>query len=267
MRFAKAHAYGNDFLYVEGAAVGGVVLDALTREICDRHKGVGADGLIVYEQGSSGASMRLFNSDGSRAEVSGNGVRALGALLLQHASDTHAELTVHTEAGSKRLTRIARDGTRQTFRASMGAPSDVRRVTLEVAGESVRLVALNMGNPQCVVLGPLPDDQRFWRIGAALERHQSFPEGTNVEFAHVEAPAQIRIMIWERGVGPTSSSGTGSCAALVAAASYGGAERDAEVIAQGGAQRVEWDAEGVYLTGWAEVICDGEWLGQIPRSR
>jgi len=266
MRFAKAHAYGNDFLYVEGAAVGGVVLDALTREICDRHKGVGADGLIVYEQGSSGASMRLFNSDGSRAEVSGNGVRALGALLLQHESDTHAELTVHTEAGSKRLTRIARDGTRQTFRASMGAPSDVRRVTLDVAGESVRLVALNMGNPQCVVLGPLPDDQRFWRIGAALERHQSFPEGTNVEFAHVEGPAQIRIMIWERGVGPTSSSGTGSCAALVAAASYGGAERDAEVIAQGGAQRVEWDAEGVYLTGWAEVICDGEWLGQIPRS-
>jgi diaminopimelate epimerase len=266
MRFAKAHAYGNDFLYVESAAVGGVALDALTREICDRHQGVGADGLIVYEQGSGGASMRLFNSDGSRAEVSGNGVRALGALLLQHGTDTHAELTIQTEAGSKRLSRIGRDGTRQTFRASMGAPSGVRRVTLEVAGQSVRLVVLNMGNPQCVVLGPLPDDQRFWRIGAALERHQAFPEGTNVEFAHVEGPAQIRIMIWERGVGPTTSSGTGSCAALVAAASYGGAARDAEVIAQGGSQRVEWDAEGVYLTGWAEVICEGEWLGRIPRT-
>jgi diaminopimelate epimerase len=266
MRFAKAHAYGNDFLYVEGASVDGAALDALTREICDRHKGVGADGLIVYDQVSDGASMRLFNSDGSRAEVSGNGVRALGALLLQHDASTHAELTVHTEAGSKRLTRIGRDGTRQTFRASMGAPSGLRRVTLEVAGEPVRLVALNMGNPQCVVLGPLPDDQAFWRIGAALERHQAFPEGTNVEFADIEAPARIRIMIWERGVGPTRSSGTGSCAALVAAASYGGAARDAEVIAPGGSQRVEWEAESVYLTGWAEVICEGEWLRQIPRT-
>src|ERR1700674_4121087 len=266
MRFAKAHAYGNDFLYVEGAAVDGVALDALTREICDRHKGVGADGLIVYEKASDGASMRLFNSDGRRAEMSGHGVRRRGALLLQHEALTHAELTVHTEAGARRLTRIGRDGTRQTFRVSMGAPSGLRRVTLEVAGESVRLVALNMGNPQCVVLGPLPDDQRFWRIGAALERHQAFPGGTNVEFAHVEAPAQIRIMIWERGVGPTTSSGTGSCAALVAAASYGGAARDAEVIAQGGGQRVAWEAEGVYLTGWAEVICEGEWLGQIART-
>src|ERR1700682_5701317 len=266
MRFAKAHAYGNDFLYVEGATVDGVALDALTREICERHKGVGADGLIVYEPVSDGVSMRLFNSDGSRAEVSGNGVRALGALLLQHDAHTHAELTVHTEAGSKHLTRIGRDGTRHTFRASMGAPSELRRLTLDVAGEPVRLVALNMGNPQCVVLGPLPDDQRFWRIGATLERHQAFPGGTNVEFAYVEAPARVRIMIWERGVGPTTSSGTGSCAALVAAASYGGAARDAEVIAQGGAQRVEWDDMGVYLTGWAEVICEGEWLSPVART-
>jgi len=266
MRFAKAHAYGNDFLYIEGAAVDGVALDALTREICDRHKGVGADGLIVYEPSDDGASMRLFNSDGSRAEVSGNGVRALGALLLQHDAETHAELTIHTAAGPKRLTRIGRHGSRQTFRASMGAPSGLRQVTLEVGGEQVRLVTLNIGNPQCVELGPLPDDQRFWRIGAALERHQAFPEGTNVEFAHVETPARVRIMIWERGVGPTASSGTGSCAALVAAASYGGAVGDAEVIAPGGAQRVEWQTENVYLTGWAEVICEGDWLGQIPRT-
>jgi len=266
MRFTKAHAYGNDFLYVEGAAVDGVALDTLAREICERHRGVGADGLIVYEPASDGVLMRLFNSDGSRAEVSGNGVRALGALLLQHDARTLVELTVHTEAGSKHLTRIGRDGTRQTFRASMGAPSGLRRLTLDVAGEPVRLVALNIGNPQCVVLGALPDDQRFWQIGATLERHRAFPEGTNVEFAHVEAPARVRIMIWERGVGPTTSSGTGSCAALVAAASYAGAARDAEIIAPGGAQRVEWEAENVYLTGWAEVICEGEWLGQISRT-
>ena len=87
-----------------------------------------------------------------------------------------------------------------------------------------------------------------------------FPEGTNVEFADVEGPDRVRILIWERGVGPTSSSGTGSCAALVAAAAFGGAARDADVIAPGGAQRVEWRDDSVYLTGWAEVLCEGEWL-------
>ena len=96
--------------------------------------------------------------------------------------------------------------------------------------------------------------------GQFVERHQLFPERTNVEFAHVEAPDQVRILIWERGVGPTQSSGTGSCAALIAAASYGGANRDAEVIAPGGAQRVEWRDDSVYLTGWAEIVCEGEWL-------
>src|ERR1700694_812259 len=116
MRFTKAHAYGNDFLYVEAAAVDGAALDALAREVCERHRGVGADGLLVYGAASEGVVMRLFNSDGSRAEVSGNGVRALGALLLQHDARTLAELTVHTEAGSKHLTRIGRHG------SAVGAP-------------------------------------------------------------------------------------------------------------------------------------------------
>jgi diaminopimelate epimerase len=91
-----------------------------------------------------------------------------------------------------------------------------------------------------------------------------FPDGTNVEFAHVEAPDRVRIVIWERGCGPTSSSGTGSCAALVAAASFGGAERSADIVAPGGGQRVEWPDDHVYLTGWAEVVCRGEWLRELP---
>ena len=121
-------------------------------------------------------------------------------------------------------------------------------------------VVLNIGNPQCVLLGPLPDDERFQRLGQALERHALFPDRTNVEFAVVERPDLVRIRIWERGVGPTMSSGTGSCASLVAAAAFGGAARDADVVAPGGSQRVEWRDDGVYLTGWAEVLCEGEWL-------
>jgi diaminopimelate epimerase len=259
IRFSKAHAYGNDFLYVQKSEVEGLSLGALARELCDRHTGIGADGLVIYEYMPAGASMRLFNADGSRAEISGNGVRALGALLLRDASGVDAEVTVSTEAGPKRLTRTGRAGARQMFRAAMGLPRDLLRADILIGGESIPIVVMDMGNPQVVLLGPLPDAERFRRLGSTLECHTMFPSGTNVEFAHVETKEVVRILIWERGVGPTSSSGTGSCAALVAAAAFGGARRMAEVVAPGGSQRVEWREDNVYLTGWAEVLFDGTW--------
>jgi len=264
IRFAKAHAYGNDFLYVQRSLVEGASLPALAREMCHRTTGIGADGLIVYTPTPAGASMVLTNSDGSPAEVSGNGVRALGAWLGLTDASASLQLTIETEGGVKQLTRLERDGTCQLFRAAMGVPTRIRHEHLEAGGEAVEGIALNIGNPQFIVLGPLPDDERFNRVGAALERHSHFPEGTNIEFVHVESPSRLRIRIWERGCGPTSSSGTGSCASLIAAAAYGGAARDAEVIAPGGTQRVEWTDDGVYLTGWAEVLCEGEWLRPVP---
>jgi diaminopimelate epimerase len=263
MRFAKAHAYGNDFLYVRADAAAGGSLERLAREMCDRHTGVGADGLIIYDAAPEGASMRLFNADGSRAEVSGNGVRGLGALLLRERKDAPG-FTIQTEAGPKTLTRAGGSVGRAVFRAQMGQPAGLRETTIDAAGESVQIAVMNLGNPQCVILGPLPDDERFRRLGAAIETHAMFPEHTNVEFASVEAAGLVRIRIWERGVGPTSSSGTGSCAALVAAAAFGGATRDADVAAPGGTQRVEWRDDSVYLTGWAEVVCEGEWLRTLP---
>jgi diaminopimelate epimerase len=142
----------------------------------------------------------------------------------------------------------------------MGLPADLRQVTVTAAGESLQLAVMNFGNPQCVALGPLPDEERFNRLGPALEHHAIFPARSNVEFAHVESPDRVRILIWERGVGPTTSSGTGSCASLIAAAAFGGAARDATVVAPGGAQRVEWRDDSVYLTGWTEVVVEGTWL-------
>lgn len=263
MRFAKAHAYGNDFLYVESALVDDVDIEALTREMCARHTGVGADGVIFYEPTPDGASMRLINADGSHAEVSGNGVRALAALLLHSVPDESQAITIQTDAGPKRLTRLDYHDSRQTFRSEMGEPRDLSREVIEVAGERLDAVVLDMGNPQCVILGELPDEERFRRLGSALEHHPRFPNGTNVEFAQVDDEDRIRILIWERGVGPTMSSGTGSCAALVAAAFAGAADREADVIAPGGAQRVEWRPDGVRLTGWAEVVCEGEWLRPV----
>jgi diaminopimelate epimerase len=265
LRFSKAHAYGNDFLYLRRADVGsGVALDALARELCDRHTGIGADGLMLYEATPDGASMQLLNADGSRSEVSGNGVRGLAALLLRDHDRADAPVTIHSEGGVKRLVRTGRDGSRHMFRAAMGLPVDLRQVDVTAAGESLRVAVMNFGNPQCVALGPLPDEERFRRLGPALEHHEIFPARSNIEFASVEASDRVRILIWERGVGPTMSSGTGSCASLIAAAAFGGAARDAQVIAPGGTQRVEWRDDSVYLTGWAEVLFDGAWILRAP---
>jgi diaminopimelate epimerase len=261
LRFSKAHAYGNDFLYLRRADVGsGIANDRLARELCDRHTGIGADGLIIYDATADGASMRLWNADGSRSEVSGNGVRGLAALLLRDDERADVPVTIDSEGGVKRLVRTGRAGSRHTFRAAMGLPADLRQVEVTAAGEPLQVAVMTFGNPQCVALGPLPDEDRFRRLGPALEHHAIFPARSNIEFADVEAPDRVRILIWERGVGPTMSSGTGSCASLIAAAAFGGAARDAQVIAPGGAQRVEWLEDSVYLTGWAEVLFDGEWL-------
>jgi diaminopimelate epimerase len=265
-RFVKAHVYGNDFLLVDHAVPGN---DAsyFARTLCHRHSGVGADGLLLYQMNAGGATMRLLNADGSASELSGNGLRCLAALVAREQNSRPGDtVTVATDAGSKRLELRAREGQRFTFRADMGSPEDVRQVPVQAAGETITATILRTGNPQCVVLGPLPDADRFNRLGPAIATHPMFPAGTNVEFVHVEAPDRIRISIWERGVGPTTSSGTGSCASAVAAATHGGAAREMDVIAPGGTQRVEWRDEGIFLTGWAEILCEGQWLTTIRRT-
>jgi diaminopimelate epimerase len=259
----KAHAYGNDFIYAQDEHVGTRERAGLARAICHRHTGVGADGLIVYRRTPSGAVMQLLNADGSHAEVSGNGVRGLAAVLLDVHDFAPADGTVvvETDAGRKRLLLLGREGPRTVFRAEMGRPSDPVERTIDVCGEPLRVVVLRVGNPQCVRLESPLDERRLQSLGPALERHPAFPEGTNVEFASVEAPDRVRILIWERGVGPTMASGTGACAAAVAAAAFGGAGRDVFVISPGGRQRVEWLDEGLFLTGWAEVVLRGQWAG------
>jgi diaminopimelate epimerase len=259
----KAHAYGNDFLFVDATEerVTTGSRAALARQLCHRHEGIGADGVIFYGLRARGASMSLFNADGSASELSGNGLRCLGALIAraQHL-EIGAKVVVDTDAGTKTLELLARQGERYTFRTALGPPEDIRQTSIEVDGETLTASVLRLGNPQCVVLGPLPDATRFTRLAAALATHDMFPAGTNVEFAEVEATERVRILIWERGVGPTTSSGTGASASAVAAASHGGAGRDVQVVAPGGAQRVEWCEDGVYLTGWAEIVFTGEWL-------
>lgn len=256
----KAHAFGNDFLFVPRGEAPGEP-SALARRVCDRHQGVGGDGLILYTLSPGAATMVLLNADGSPSELSGNGLRCLGALVARvQRLAPGATVTVQTGAGVKTLELLAVEGETYTFRAALGPPADLRQVSIPVCGEMLTATVLSIGNPQCVVLGRLPGLEDFNRFGPALATHPMFPAGTNVEFAHVEAPDRIRILIWERGVGPTRSSGTGSSASAVAAAAHGGASRVCDVIAPGGVQRVEWREDGVYLTGSAEVLLEGRWV-------
>jgi len=274
----KAHAFGNDFLLVDERDVTEIAdLAALARAMCERHRGLGADGLIVFtvedkrrpvdapessaRSGQDGrrsaARMRLLNADGSYSEVSGNGVRCLAAWLVACGEAAHT-VDIDTDAGLKRLTLLEQAHGRYVFRAAMGQPEQLARVRLEVAGRPVEAITLRVGNPQCVVLGEATPD-RLTRIAAKLAVHPFFPEGTNVELAEIEEPDRIRILIWERGVGPTESSGTGTCAAAVAAAAFGGAAHTVDVVAPGGTQRVEWTDAGLWLTGSAEIVATVDW--------
>jgi diaminopimelate epimerase len=261
MNLVKAHAFGNDFLLLREQDVPpSADRPALARELCERHRGIGADGLITFSDGPRGARMSLLNADGSFSEVSGNGVRCLAAWLARtrgmHAGDV---VEIDTDAGSKTLELLSQDGRRLTFRAAMGQPEEVQRRSIDVDGVAIDAVTLRVGNPQCVVLGDVTPE-RLHAIAAKLAVHPVFPEGSNVELAGIEAPDRVRILIWERGVGPTEASGTGACAAAVAAIAFGGARRDVQVIAPGGTQRVEWRDEGLFLTGWAEVLFEARWI-------
>lgn len=266
MNLVKAHAFGNDFLLLDENEAPRDDRAALTRRLCDRHRGVGADGLILYKESAEGARMDLLNADGSYSEVSGNGVRCLAAwLATRRGLRAGATLAIETDAGAKMLSLenvAASTPGRLTFRADMGHPEHLQRRSIDVAGLPVEAITLRVGNPQCVVLGEVTME-RLHGIAAKLAVHAAFPEGSNVELAAVEAPDRVRILIWERGVGPTEASGTGACAAAVAAIAYGGAARDVQVVSPGGAQRVEWTDAGIFLTGWAEILFEARWSAPI----
>jgi diaminopimelate epimerase len=259
MKLIKSHAFGNDFLLVDAGELPASGDDAaVARGVCDRHRGIGADGLLIFTARAGQVSMRLLNADGSRSEISGNGLRCLAAWLAHTGSQ--GEVVVDTEAGCKRLQLLARRSNRYTFSAAMGEPEQIALERIDVGGVEVEAVTLRVGNPQCVVLGEVTVE-RLHTLASALAVHPRFPEGTNVELATVESPDRVRILIWERGVGPTEASGTGACASAVAAIAYGGASREVDIASPGGTQHVGWRDDGLHLTGWAEIVAEVNWLG------
>ncbi|HEY6330887.1 MAG TPA: diaminopimelate epimerase, partial [Blastocatellia bacterium] len=282
--FIKFQAMGNDFLIVmvEDVTRASETPD-LARRMCSRAFGAGADGLILVDQkgdqnGGQGArfSSRVFNSDGSEAEISGNGTRCVAAYLIWSGLASGPDLDVGTAAGIKHCALISRDGPRFEFRIDMGTPelrSDRIPVTMEppaesvvdqeldVNGEQVRFTAASMGNPHCCLFVDDLSDAIFSRLGPAIESHPRFPNHTNVEFIRPISHSEIEIRIWERGAGPTLSSGTGSCASVVASVLNRKTSRRVRVHTAGGILEVFWADDGhIWLTASAEAVYRGQWL-------
>jgi diaminopimelate epimerase len=270
--FTKCEAAGNDFLVVDwadlsAAGFGEGDLPAVARRMCDRHRGVGADGVEILgppgpAERPADAFIRLFNSDGSEAEVSGNGTRCVAAYLVAHKAAAEM-LRISTLAGLKELRLVDRQGLQFVFDMTMGVPryrEDEIRCTLEAAGDVHEVTLVNVGNPQCVLL---VDDFEFdWpRLGEAIEAHPRFPVRTNVSFVQPIDEHSLDVRFWERGAGQTLSSGTGSTGAAVAGILLGKVRSPVRVRTLAGDLLVTWEGDELILQGPATIVARGEYFG------
>lgn len=254
--FAKFSACGNDFLVVEASEVKGEFSE-LTQRMCDRHNGVGADGVEwLLPDRDAEVVARLYNSDGTEAEISGNGTRCVAAELCARTGKT--EIAIRTGAGVKTCRLVRRQGATFEFEAAMGRPEVGEQLAIETMWVRAVGTRVSMGNPHFVIFVDRFSDQ-WQREGAVIQTQSHFPHGTNVEFVVASGPNEIEIRLFERGVGETQSSGTGACAAAVAAIAAKKVSSPVKVIAPGGTQTVRWD-EQVYLTGPAKLVCRGEFV-------
>ncbi|RRA47475.1 diaminopimelate epimerase [Acidipila sp. EB88] len=271
LEYSKAHACGNDFLIVERAAGAAVAHDdpqehALAVALCARTTGVGADGVEFLEwTGERSGTIRLRNADGGIAEISGNGTRCVAAWMAhRRQAEPGDAFKLQTDAGERVCFVEARDGAEMRLRSAMGIPLVERAsVSLDEDAILVEGAVVSTGNPHFVIR---VEDASFraygmdWEtLGRAICFHPQFPAQTNVEFVHVRAPGEIAIRIFERGVGPTSSSGTGTCATAAASMLLHGCKRRLAVHAPGGMQTVSWPGDNVEmeLTGPAVLIATG----------
>jgi diaminopimelate epimerase len=254
--FVKATACGNDFLIIDGSYSPPDPAD-FTRKICDRHNGVGADG-VEWLSPAPDADVKatLLNADGSEAEISGNGTRCVAAYLC--SEQAKERFVIRTGAGVKTCTLTAHQDSTYEFETAMGEPQVGDEYPVKLASGAVRGVPVSMGNPHYVVF--VGQFSPKWQVEAEEIQHDaSFKQGVNVELVNILSKTDIRVRFFERGVGETQSSGTGSCASAVAAIATGRAQSPVRVDAPGGSQLVRWERE-VFLRGPAQLVCRGEFF-------
>jgi diaminopimelate epimerase len=276
--FVKVHGLGNDFLLIEQGGIDGITPAELAVQMCDRHTGAGADGLVVLGPSSTtDASFRIYNADGSEAGLSGNALRCAAAWLLSKSDDPAERVALDTRVGIRKLFYLGKQQNEWMFRAEIGQPSfaaadvpfrspkpvgePITDYPLPVGDTTVSATILSMGNPQCILLVENFDDLDWMGLGAELERHAYFPERANIGFVRVMSKDGIQARSWERGAGHTLASGTGSCACAVAAHLAGKTGRRVRVALERGELEVNWRDDGmVELTGPAAITVQGVFL-------
>jgi len=275
LRFAKLHGTANDFIYVDARAGFPGDPAALAPRLCDRRRGIGADGLILLQTPSNGEAdcrMAIYNADGSRAEMCGNGIRGLAKFVHDRGLSRAEPLRVETDAGVMTIRTLASGGRVARVTVDMGRPEwDGRRIPvaadgeiverpLEVNGRRWAVTCVSMGNPHCVVFveGDVAD-LPLGDLGPRFARHPFFPRGVNTEFVRALGPERLAMRVWERGAGETMACGTGACAAAVAAARTGRSGRRVVVALPGGELEIDWQPDDrVLMTGDAVEVFEGQ---------
>ena len=274
MKFMKMHGLGNDFLVIDGRVPESVDYSALAKRACERHTGVGADGILVVEDSDAAdIRMRIINSDGSEAEMCGNGIRCFAKYVYEQGIVKGTELTVETLAGIMRPTLIVRNGVVEQVRVDMGQPvlecSQIPVVgegrcigrTLEVLGQTVEYTSVLVGVPHTIIFVDDPGAVDIDALGSAIEHAPVFPRRTNVNFAHVIDRNTVEMRTWERGCGRTLCCGTGASSTAVACVLNGKTGRSVDIRIALGTLHIDWaEDDHVYMTGPAAAVCVGELL-------
>lgn len=277
MNFIKMHGLGNDFVMVnlmQEELPGD--LAALARKVCHRHYGIGADGMIlILPSEQADVKMRIINSDGSEAEMCGNGIRCLAKLVYEYKLVQTPFITVETLAGIMGTEVILDAGDQvQGIKVDMGEPRLLPESVpvllpgkqavaqgLNVDGNRVEVTAVSMGNPHCVIFVPDAAAAPVTTLGPILEKHPAFPAKTNVEFVEIINPGEVKMRIWERGAQETMACGTGACAVIVAGVINNKTQREAVVHLKGGDLKIHWaDNNHVFMTGPAVVVFEGRYF-------
>ncbi len=276
MHFAKYHGLGNDFVFVDASQETLADVSAVARTLCDRRRGVGADGLVLLRPQADGVHMRIINSDGSEAEMCGNASRCVPLFAREKGWMGGDTLTLQTLAGPI-VTRV-QNWARGLVSVNMGRPRLQRgqipvagpaeeqavNLTLSAAGQNWTGTAVSMGNPHFVIFVPDLAQVDLSQTGPLLQTHPAFPKKTNVEFVQVLDRHTLRMRVWERGAGITQACGTGACATAVAAQLTGRSDGPVQVVLDGGTLQIEWQpGQEVQMTGPAAKVFEGDFTADL----
>ncbi len=278
MKFTKMHGIGNDYVYVDARTMPIDDPVSLAQHVSDRHSGIGSDGLILIKRSDmADVAMAIYNADGSRAQMCGNGIRCVAKYVVDHGIAVGPELDIETDAGVKRACLVSNDGHTATVRVDMGEPSlepaalpstisgpSIIDYSLDLGDTVLAVTCVSMGNPHAVVFMENLESLVLSEIGPKIENAPEFPERINAHFVEVVSDRQLKMMTWERGSGATNACGTGACAVCVAGSLTGRSAKSVVAELPGGSLDVEWGRDGhVSMTGPAVEVFSGDWLGGL----